>query len=138
MNFVRLLLSAAMLLMSSVAFAGMFKIDPVTIFDYGDTGRAGGNLIAARFSDNDYERIGCAVGNGDDGAYAYCEASLVADDDGGVYCITYDPSMIDTIASIDTLSYVYFEWKYDGVGANLCTHVTVATRSIHIPAKLKP
>ena len=138
MNSVRLLLSAAILLVSSFAYAGAFKIAPVTIFDNGETGNAGGNLIAARFSDNEYERIGCAVASGDNGPYAYCEASLDADDDGGVYCITYDASMINAIASINTLSYVYFEWKFDGVNKNLCTHVTVATRSIHIPSKFKP
>lgn len=134
MKSIQLLLSTLMLL-SSLAFAGEFHVAPVTIVVDGDAGRASGNLIAARFSENDEERIGCAVGNGDVGHYAYCEASLGQGND--ALCITYDPAMIDTIASINTFSFVYFEWKFDGT-ENICTHVTVATRSIHIPSKLKP
>jgi hypothetical protein len=137
MKIIQLLLPAAILLLSSHAYAGEFHIAPVEI-DF-NAQSAQGNLIAARFSKNEEERIGCAVGNGvqslghpTNDHYAYCEASL----GNGVnaYCITYDPAMIDTIASINTLSFVYFEWSGDG----LCTHVTVATRSIHIPEKLKP
>lgn len=134
MKVARLLLAAAMLLMSSFAFAGAFEIAPVTINDFGATGEAYGNLLGARFSDNDNEWIGCAVAYGDDGPYAYCEASLVADDDGNVYCVTEDSSMIDMIASINIFSYVYFRWD----SAGDCTHVTVATRSLYIPQKLKP
>jgi len=135
MKFIQLLLTATMVLLSSLAFAGEFKIAPVTI-DL-DNQWAEGNLIAARFSKNPHERIGCAVGNGvkspfgDNGAYAYCEAALRPKLK--AFCASDDPSMIDTIASINIFSYVYFEWKDD-----VCTHVTVATRSIHIPSALKP
>ena len=41
--------------------------------------------------------------------------------------------MINTISSINTFSYVYFQWDDEG----MCTHVTVATRSIHIPEKIE-
>ena len=126
----QLLLPAAILLLSSYVYAGAFKIAPVDI-DF-DKQWAQGNLIAARFSDNEEERIGCAVGYGEKGQYAYCEASLGTGKD--AICTTFDPAMIDTIASINTFSFVYFQWDKDG----LCTHVTVATRSIHIPSKLKP
>ena len=140
MKFIQLLLTASMLLLSSHNFAGEFQVAPVEI-DF-DKRVAKGNLIAARFSSNNEERIGCAVGNGvqsphhpDSDHYAYCEASL--GDGLDAYCITYDAVMIDTIASINTFSFVYFEWEHEA-GEDLCTHVTVATRSIHIPAKLKP
>ena len=140
MKFIRLLLPAAILLLSSHAYAGEFQIAPVEI-DF-DNQTAQGNLIAARFSKNEEERIGCAVGNGvlspgapDNHNYAYCEASLGNGVD--AYCITFDPAMINTIASINTLSFVYFRWEHLG-GYQQCTHVTVATRSIHIPDKLKP
>ena len=140
MKILQLLLPAAIMLLSSLAYAGEFQIAPVEI-DF-DNQAAQGNLIAARFSKNDAERIGCAVGNGvlspgqpDNPHYAYCEASLGNGVD--TYCITYDAAMIDTIASINTLSFVYFKWEYLS-GEQVCTHVTVATRSIHIPDKLKP
>jgi hypothetical protein len=140
MKIVQLLLPAAILLLSSHAFAGEFQISPVKI-DL-DNQEAQGSLLAARFSKNEEERIGCAVGNGvlspglpDNHHYAYCEASLGNGVD--ALCITYDAAMINTIASINTLSFVYFKWEYRS-GQPLCTHVTVATRSRHIPEKLKP
>ena len=140
MKIIRLLLPAAILLLSSHALAGEFQIAPVEI-DF-DKQEAQGNLIAARFSKNEEERIGCAVGNGvlspgqpDNDHYAYCEASLGNGVD--AYCLTYDAAMIDTISSINTFSFVFFKWEFLG-GYNYCTHVTVATRSIHIPEKLKP
>ena len=140
MKIIQLLLPAAILLLSSHVYAGEFQIAPVEI-DF-DNQWAEGNLIAARFSKNEEERIGCAVGNGVRSPghpakdhYAYCEASLGNGVD--AFCITYDAAMIDTIASINTLSYVYFEWE-NRSGDNRCTHVTVATRSIHIPERFKP
>ena len=133
MKLIKLLLVAAMLLLSSQTFAGEFHVALVEI-DF-DNQQAQGNLIAARFSENDEERIGCALGNGDGRPYAYCEASLGAGND--AFCITYDAAMIDTIASINTFSFVYFKWEHK-VGEDLCRHVTVATRSIHIPSRLKP
>ena len=138
MKLMQLLLPAALLLLSSHAFAGEFRIAPVTINEAHSW--AEGNLIAARFSESDLERIGCAVGNGVE-HYAYCEAK---DAEGLVAaCLTDDPAMIETIASINTFSYVYFAWEGDiWIGRPQpmpkCEHVTIATRSIHIPAKLKP
>ena len=140
MKIVQLLVTAAILLLSSHAYAGEFQYSPVKI-DL-ENYVAQGNLLAARFSKNEEERIGCAVGSGvlspglpDNPHYAYCEASLGNGVD--ALCITYDPEMIDTIASINAFSFVYFQWEYLK-GYPQCTHVTVATRSIHIPEKLKP
>ena len=136
MKLLQSLVPAVLLLVCAQAFAGAYNAAPVYI-DIEEQW-AEGNLIAARFSDNDAERIGCAVGNGvlspdpANAHYAYCEASLVAGE--SVSCLTYDPAMIDTIASINSFSYVYFRWNDEG----MCTHVTVATRSTHIPGKLKP
>lgn len=145
MKLIRLLLQATIFLLASPAFAGEFHIAPVSI-DF-DNQSAEGNLIAARFSDNPHERIGCAVGNGvrspfgDSGPYAYCEASLTDSKFPDAFCITDDHVMIDTIASINTFSYVYFMWQVErkkGDEINVCTHITVATRSVHIPSVLKP
>lgn len=134
---IRFLLPAVMLLLSASAFSGAFQVAPVMIDAV--NGKAEGNLIAARFSASESERIGCAVGYGAQ-HYAYCEAT---DADGVVAgCITGDPVMIETIASINTFSFVYFTWagdKWDGWPDPMpeCTHVTVATRSTHIPEKIE-
>jgi hypothetical protein len=132
-----LFMAAAMLLLSSQTFAGAFHVAPVEI-DF-DKKTARGNLIAARASESPHERIGCAVGYGYLlGHYAYCEATDA--DENAIKCITYDPDMIDTIASINTFSFVYYAWEEGHSvpeGFELCTHVTVATRSIHIPEKIE-
>ena len=130
MKAIQLLLPAVILLLPLQVFAGEFQIAPVKI-DL-ENREAQGNLLAARFSKNEEERIGCAVGHREKTHYAYCEASLGNDTD--AYCITFDPAMIDTIASINTMSFVNFRWNKDEV----CTDVTVATRSVHISEKLKP
>jgi hypothetical protein len=136
MKLVRLLLPAAMLL-SSLAVAGEFNVAQVSIDFTNKT--AQGNLVAARFSSNDVERIGCAVGYGNSvGHFAYCEATDAHDND--IACITYDAGMIDTIASINTFSFVFFRWEEGHSlppGFELCTRVTVATRSTHIPEKIE-
>ena len=134
--------AATMLLLSSSVFSGAFSAGGVVIAG-GSDGNARGTLSAVRASDNDVERIGCAIGYGYvRGHYAYCEAT---DADGIVAgCITDDVDMINTIASINTFSFVYFEW--DGEQREpgelqsdwpTCAHVTVATRSTHIPEKIK-
>ena len=140
MKLIQLLLPASMLLLSSLAFAGEFKVAPVSI-DF-DEQVAEGNLIAARASESPHERIGCGVGAGYVlGHYANCEATDATNNH--ITCITDEPEMIDTIASINTFSYVYFTWgAVDGKGAppdgyEWCRHVTVATRSIHIPEKIE-
>lgn len=140
MKLIKLLLPAVLMLICSQAFGGAFQVAPVSI-DF-DNQQAEGNLVAARASENPYERIGCAVGSGtespfgDGRQYAYCEASLTDNPGFDAWCLTDDAAMIDTIASINTFSFVYFQWD-DGPGYKVCTHVTVATRSIHIPQKIK-
>ena len=140
MKLIQLVLPAAMLLLSSLAFAGAFHVAPVSI-DF-DEQVAEGNLIAARASESPHERIGCDVGSGYLlGHYAICEATDATNNQ--IQCITDEPEMIDTIASINTFSYVYFTWgdvegKEDPPdGYEWCRHVTVATRSIHIPEKIE-
>ena len=140
MKLIQLLLPAAMLLLSSHAIAGEFNVARVDI-DFGEQ-VAEGNLIAARASNNQYERIGCGVGAGYVlGHYANCEATDATNNH--IQCITDEPEMIDTIASINTYSYVYFTWgTVDGKGDppdgyEWCRHVTFATRSVHIPEKIE-
>ena len=137
MKLAKLLLPALLPLLCSQAFAGAFNVAPVSIDFENQT--ASGNLIAARASESPHERIGCAVGYGNlVGHFAYCEATDADDND--IACITYDAGMIDTIASINTFSFVFFRWEEGHSlppGFELCTRVTVATRSIHIPQKFK-
>ena len=140
MKLIKLLLPAILILLCSQAIAGEFHVAPVSI-DF-ENQQAQGNLIAARASENPHERIGCAVGSGayspfgDGRQYAYCEASLTDSPGFDALCVTDDAAMIDTIASINTFSFVFFQWEH-GDSFNVCTHVTVATRSVHIPQKIE-
>lgn len=138
MKLVKLLLPAALLLLSIDGFAGQYKADPVYI-DL-EQQVATGSLYATRFSSNSDERIGCAVANGDErGLFGYCEAKYFDPDSAELLaadCFTYDDKMIEAIQSINTYSFVYFTWERQnrkGFDDNVCTNVTVATRSTHIP-----
>lgn len=139
MKFFRLLLPAALLVLCTNALAGEYKASPVFV-DLNEQ-KAGGNLYETRFTGNTEDRIGCALGSGVRGTYAYCEAFDGTD---VAACLTYDQKIIDVIASINTFSWVYFEWgdkifEQDGTGIEFyeCNHVTVATRSTHIPRVLE-
>jgi hypothetical protein len=140
MKFIQLLLPAAMMLLSSGALAGEYKADPVLIDDATHT--AGGNLYEARFRiEGGNELIGCALGSGTRGTYGYCSAH---DGSQTVGCLTYDQKILNVIASINTFSFIFFEWgdRYEATIGEIthydCLHVTVATRSTHIPDIFAP
>ena len=139
MKLIRLLLQAVLLLLSTSAFAGEYKADPVFIDN--ENHIAGGNLYETRFTGGELERIGCALGSGNRGTYGYCSAN---DGFTTVGCLTYDQKILNVIASINTFSFVFFEWgsKYEATIGDVthydCLHVTIATRSTHIPDVLAP
>lgn len=136
----RLVLPAVLLLLCCNAFAGAYNGIPVFINDQVEH-VAGGNLYATRFETDGNEYIGCALGSGTRGTYGYCTAF---DGSTEVGCVTYDQKILNVIASINTFSWVYFEWgnKFEGyIGGVVmyeCLHVTIATRSNHIPDVLAP
>ena len=121
-------------LCSALSFAGAAIDVPVEI-DM-DNKFAMGNMKTARFSENEFEQIGCGtrtVGATDTDpgfTWGFCQAALVEGE--SVICFAYDkPDLVDQIKALDTFSFVTFRWDDEGN----CTYVGSSTQSQYIPSK---
>jgi hypothetical protein len=136
-----LLLSGAMLLLSTIVFAGAVIDAPteLTLNDDG-SGFALGNMVDARFAANDVELIGCGVRAVDDGSgfpfeFGFCSVRVA---DGSVeglagFCTTTSPVLIDKMNAASDYSFITFAWNANGE----CTNVGFSTQSFYIPENKK-
>jgi hypothetical protein len=122
-------------LFTSITTAGTLVKVPVTI-DRTQL-RADGNMTSARFSSNEFERIGCGVRTLDynDGVsiieYGFCFARTSEEE--SIMCTTESPNLIRAIRALNDYSYIVFRWGND----EECRYVGSSTQSIYIPGKLK-
>ena len=128
---------AALVLLSSMVFAGLVQPAPVMVTVNTDlSGFAQGDMATARFSASDLEMIGCGIRAIDDGAggvfdFGFCQAIM---DDGSaeglsVFCSTQRSDLLDTMKSTSDFSFVTFAWN----AAGECTRVGFSTQSFYIP-----
>lgn len=116
---------------SAVAFAGYIQPAPVQIMMNPDgSGTASGDMVSARFADNDGVIIGCGIRTYTSGApssYAFCQAT----DDTGVrvMCTIFDSDLKNGLDSIGDYSFIIFSWNADGE----CTHMGSSTQSMYMP-----
>lgn len=123
----------SLLLFASVSLAGFVQPAPVEVtLNPDDTGTALGDMVTARFSDNEVEFIGCGIRRFDDGAggtldFGFCQAT----DSNGVqgFCSTEDPEMLDIMKAVSSYSFITFAWNADGE----CTQIGFSTQSFYIP-----
>ena len=127
------LLSLALVIASSLAWAGSTVLYPVVVTINADgSGSAQGNLSAARFSANSDEFIGCGVhynqkSDGTVSKYGLCQA-LATGSKVGAFCNSSNSDMLDSIKGINEASYVAFKWDVNGV----CTSIYVSSQSQYI------
>lgn len=95
-----------------------------------------GNMKTARFSDNEFEQIGCgtrtlgATDTSPGFTYGFCQAQLAEEQ--SVICFAYDkPDLIAQINSLASFSFISFRWDEEGN----CTYVGSSTQSQYIPSK---
>ena len=124
-----------MLIFGSSAMAGLVQPSAVevTLFS-GGGGRATGDMVAARYSKNTVEFLGCGVRNiytvdGSAVRFGFCQA-MTADSVNGI-CSTEDPFLIEALASISDYSFITFTWN----AAGFCTAIGNSTQSFHLPSK---
>jgi hypothetical protein len=116
--------------LASQAMAGFAGSGQVNIDFIGSS--AIGSKSAARFSDNDVERIGCAVtATGDDDSTTGLSGRCAAVDANGdeANCFTTNLDMIDTIRGISDYDSITFAWNEDSE----CTQISNAKFSNTIP-----
>lgn len=120
-------------LFSSVAVAGLVQPANVQVVQNADgSGRASGNMVTARFADNDVEMIGCGVRVLDDGAggtfeWGFCQATDSADVGG--FCETTRPDLLASMKATSDYSFITFAWNPDGE----CRAIGFSTQSFYIP-----
>jgi hypothetical protein len=90
-----------------------------------------GDMVTARFSDNDIEVIGCGTRMWTTGTptfrWGFCQVRDAANVN--QLCFTENPDLLDMMKSTADYSFITFAWDADGE----CTHVGFSTQSFYIP-----
>lgn len=126
----KILIAMVILLFSPLVFGGVATDFPVEV-DL-DNKFAAGNMVSARFSDNDVELIGCGVRYFDDGAggtfaFGFCQATNAAEE--SLFCSTTNLDLVAAIRSIADFSFISF--SSDDIDE--CTRIGNSTQSFYIP-----
>ena len=118
------------MLSSSLAIGGSAIEAPVEV-DL-DNNSAFGNMVDARFSDNDVELIGCGVRYIDDGlggtfVFGFCQATDAAETT--LFCSTTNIDLVEAINSIADFSFITFGANDTGE----CVRIGTSTQSFYLP-----
>ena len=118
----------------SIATAGVVQPAPVTVeIEQDGSGTASGDMLAARFSGNDVELIGCGVRKFDFGTpftFGFCQA---VDSTGQeAFCSTDSAHLLDGMARAD-YAFVTFSWNADG----MCTRIGNSVQSFYLPSEVQ-
>lgn len=122
-RFERVMIAAAAvgLLASTTALAGMLQELPVVIDDAALS--ASGSLGSVHNSSDRTQYIGCNLGRFGGHCYAQNTAGVTRS------CVTQDPDVMNTIASLNGDSHLIFYWDQSGT----CTAVYVSIESFSAP-----
>lgn len=124
------LLGTVVSLASASTFAGQIVDVPVDI-DL-DNRLAVGNMTTARFSENEFEAIGCGVRqwafpDGTSFSWGFCQAKV--EEGANQLCTTQNPELLDTMKASSDFAFVTFRWDEN----DECTYVGFSTQSQYIP-----
>ncbi len=112
-------------------FAGYTQPQSVVIDDVNRL--ATGDMVTARFADNDLEFIGCGIRKIASGgaviSFGFCQAREGAEGSESVICQTQDEALLNGIYAISDYSFITFSWNEDGE----CTRIGNSTQSFYIP-----
>lgn len=125
----QILAAFAISLLSLSAIAGYLQPAPVIIEMNEDlSGTAGGDMVTARYADNDVELIGCGSTKFSGGfVFGFCQAT---DAEGNsAFCNTDDAVLLEQMQQTSDYSYVSFSWDSSGT----CTRLRFSTQSFYIP-----
>jgi len=105
-----------------------------------DNNFVGGDMVSARYADNETEFIGCGVRNFDDGLggifeTGFCQAEDAEGDRAA--CFTSSPHLLDAIKAISDFSYITYSYNVnvdvDGNESFECTRIGNSTQSFYLP-----
>ena len=121
------ILAAALILVSSVASAGLYQPQELILDMTNRT--ASGDMLTVRNSANPTEFIGCGIRHVSGFATGFCQAGFSQVDGEFFTCFTDDPSLLEAIRALDDFSYIIFRWDVDGK----CTSIGNSTQSFYLP-----
>ncbi len=131
-------IASALLIMSTSAslHAGTTQPFPVTLDTEAKT--AQGDMVTARFSENEFSNIGCGTRyatneEGDVAVFGFCQARVGETEEESVRCFTQEPLLIEAINSIASFSFISFRWEEIPEDSNKCVDIGVSTQSFYIP-----
>ena len=132
MTTTKMLLGAAVVLLSTGAFAGLYQPAPFGI-DL-DNQIAQGDMQSVRDSKDELAFIGCGIrtldlGGGISVRFGFCQAG---DAEVQVTCFTESPVLLDEMRAANDFSFITFSWQDDGFGGLECTRVGYSTQSFYL------
>jgi hypothetical protein len=136
MKIIKLAIVAISVAVASFAFAGLVQPAPVMItLNEDNSGFAQGDMLTARYSDNDVEFIGCGTRTIEAGGplfhFGFCQAT---DSEGNMaFCSTNDADLLTSMRATADYSFVTFGFNTDGV----CTRIGFSTQSFYLPNKVQ-
>jgi len=136
MKIIKLAIVAIAVAVTSFAFAGLVQPAPVTItMNPDDSGFAQGDMLTARYSDNDVEFIGCGTRTIKNGGplfhFGFCQAT---DSEGNfAFCSTNDAELLTSMRATADYSFVTFGFDENGE----CNRIGFSTQSFYIPNKVQ-
>jgi len=136
MKIINLAIISITLAVASYAFAG--QVSPVPVFivlDEDGSGSAQGDMLTARFADNDIEFIGCGTRQFDAGGtifdFGFCQAG---DSEGNrAFCNTDDAELLSAMRATADYSFVTFSFGANGA----CTRIGFSTQSFYLPGDVQ-
>jgi hypothetical protein len=129
-----LMIITALALASSLALAGAVQPFSVIVELNDDgSGTAGGDMVTARTSANDFELIGCGIKafqGGGAGQFGFCQAA--DSNDNFIVCTTTNTHLLEAIKGIGDYSFVRFDVNKKGA----CTRIDLSTQSFYLPSNV--
>ncbi len=131
-----MIISAIFALSSVASLAGYVQDVPVEVDMEGMF--AHGNMKNARYSENEFEFIGCgtrtyaATDTSPAFQWGFCQASVAEGET--AFCSTFDnPELLNQIKAAASYSYITFRWNENGE----CTYIGNSTQSFYLPQAKK-
>ena len=137
MKYTRILFIGILAALSSAVFAGLVQPAPVTITVSPDDSStsASGDMITARFSDNEVENIGCGVRviENEFGGFQFGFCQAIDSDETSVFCSTQNADLLEAMKAVSAYSFITF--SFDNVSGE-CTRIGFSSQSLYIPNKV--
>ena len=136
MKYTRILFIGILAALSSAVFAGLAQPAPITITidPVDNSGSAQGDMVTARFSDNDVENIGCGIRviENESGGFQFGFCQATDSEETQAFCTTQNANLLEAMKAVSAYSFITFSFDADGE----CTRIGFSSQALYIPNKV--